>query len=107
MLTKLGQGMVKNKIKGRFFAPFDTANEECIDLFFKKTIAAGLLEILTVNAEQFPFKSGVFFYEDKMAIISYDKHELLGVIIQSSMNTQTQKAMFDLAWLGATSFIVR
>ncbi len=107
VLTRFGKGLVQNKLKSRFLSPFDAENTALVERFFAKTIRAGNLEVLCVNPEQFPFKNGVFFYDDKMAIISFDKNELLGVIIQSAVNTQTQKAMFDLAWLGATSFIVR
>ena len=32
---------------------------------------------------------------------------MLGVVIESAVNAETQKAIFDLAWLGATSFIVQ
>lgn len=107
VLTRFGKDLLKNHLKSRFLSPYDTENTKLVDKFFAKTIQHGNLEVLCVNPEQFPFKNGVFFYDDKMAIISFDKNELLGVIIQSAVNTQTQKAMFDLAWLGATSFIVR
>lgn len=105
LLAKFAYTLEKNNKKARFLAPFDEANEQHINQYFKSLIKKGLLEVFTVNPVQFHFKNGVFFYDDKMAIISYDKDELLGVIIQSAVNTQTQKAMFDLAWLGATSFI--
>lgn len=106
LLAKFAYTIEKGQKKVRFLIPFDKNNERCINHYFKRVIKAGMMEVFAVNAEQFPFKNGVFFYDDKMAIISYDKRELLGVIIQSAVNTQTQKAMFDLAWLGATSFIV-
>lgn len=107
VLKKFGTMLVQKKVRARFLSPFDKSNETYIQRFFPDALHNNLLEILCVNATQFPFKNGVFFYDDKMAIISYAKHELLGVIIESAVNTQTQKAMFDLAWLGATSFIVR
>jgi len=107
VLGKFAYSILRQNKKVRFLAPNDTENEVCIKKFFAEAISHGLLEIFTVDQQQFPFKNGVFFYDDKMAIISYDKQELLGVIIQSAVNTQTQKAMFDLAWLGATGFIVR
>lgn len=106
-LEKFGKILVDKNIKARFLSPFDGENEACIRTFFSEAVQKNVLEILCVNATQFPFKNGVFLYDDKMAIISYAKDELLGVIVQSAVNTQTQKAMFDLAWLGATSFIVR
>lgn len=107
VLKSFAKAMERKQMKSRFLAPFDNENKDCIKEYFSTLTEVGLMEIFTVNTKQFSFKNGVFFYDDKMAIISYDKKELLGVIIQSAVNTQTQKAMFDLAWLGATSFIVR
>lgn len=106
VMEKFGNAIVKKKLHGRFLSPFEPENQSYIKQFFHEAISTGLLEILCVNPQQFPFKNGVFFYDTKMAIISYAKHELLGVMVESAVNTQTQKAMFDLAWLGATSFIV-
>lgn len=107
VLNKFANSILKHEQKVRFLAPHDDENARCINESFSEGINNGLMEIFTVNQQQFPFKNGVFFYDDKMAIVSYDRQELLGVIIQSAVNTQTQKAMFDLAWLGATSFGVR
>lgn len=106
-LRHFGEKLISEKKKCRLLCPYDVDNTELVEQYFSHAVQKNHLEVLCVNPEQFPFKNGVFFYDDKMAIISYDKNELLGVIIQSSVNTQTQKAMFDLAWLGATSFIVR
>jgi sugar-specific transcriptional regulator TrmB len=107
VIIRFGKTIEERNIKVRLLSPKDIENEHCIEEFFKEPVQTGLMEILCVNPHQYPFKNGIFFYDDKMAIISYAKQELLGVIIQSAVNTQTQKAMFDLAWLGATSFIVR
>ncbi|MBP7057237.1 hypothetical protein KBB08_01990 [Candidatus Gracilibacteria bacterium] len=107
VLGKFAYSISQKELKMRCLAPCDAANERCIQSYFQEVIAAGLVEIFTVNPRQFLFQNSVFFYDNKMAIISYDQNELLGVIIQSALNIQTQKAMFDLAWLGATSFTVR
>ncbi len=107
VILRFGKTIRENKTKVRLLSPRDEANERCVRKFFGESVREGLMEILCVNPLQYPFQNGVFFYDDKMAIISYAKHELLGVIVESAVNTQTQKAMFDLAWLGATSFIVR
>lgn len=107
LLKKFGTNLIEKKIKARLLTPYEAENIKFIKTFFKEAIDKNFLEILCVNSKQFLFKNGVFFYDDKTAIISYDKKELLGVIIESAVNTQTQKAIFDLAWLGATSFVAR
>lgn len=106
-LRKFSTNLVERKLRARLLTPYDPDNEAVIADFFTEPIAKRHLEILCVNKDQFTFRSGTFFYDDKVTIISYDRDELLGVVIQSAVNAETQKAIFDLAWLGATSFIVQ
>ena len=106
-LRKFATNLVARNLRARLLTPFDPNNEAIITGFFAQPIALRHLEILCVNKDQFAFRSGTFFYDDKVTIISYDKQELLGVVIESAVNAETQKAIFDLAWLGATSFIVQ
>ncbi len=106
-LQKFADTLATRSGRARFLTPYDGENEAAIGKFFPQPIAARRLEILCVNKDQFTFRSGTFFYDDKVTIISYDRDELLGVVIQSAVNAETQKAIFDLAWLGATSFIVQ
>ncbi|KKP40517.1 MAG: transcriptional regulator TrmB [Candidatus Peregrinibacteria bacterium GW2011_GWF2_33_10] len=106
-LKRFADNLINKKIKARFLTPFDDENIKIIKNLFKNAIDNNVAEILCVDKNQFDFKSGVFFYDNKTAIISYDKNELLGVIIESSVNTETQKAIFNLAWLGATSFVAK
>ncbi len=106
-LQKFANTLATRSGRARLLTPFDSANEAVVAEFFPAPIAKRNLEILCVNKDQFTFRSGTFFYDDKVTIISYDRDELLGVVIQSAVNAETQKAIFDLAWLGATSFIVQ
>ena len=70
-------------------------------------LSAGILEIFAVNPTQFPFKNAQYIYEDKVASVSFDKDEIMGVIIESKSNAETNKSIFNLAWLGATSFVAK
>ncbi len=52
-----------------------------------------------VDKDKFPFSNEINIFNNKMTIMSY--RDLFGVIIESSEIAKTQKAIFELAWLGA------
>jgi len=53
------------------------------------------------------FDYEITIYNDKTALVSLNPTELMGIIIESPLYAKTQRAVFNLAWLGATSFVVR
>jgi HTH-type transcriptional regulator, sugar sensing transcriptional regulator len=53
-----------------------------------------------LTAENFPIDNEIDIYKNKIAITSYGK-EMFGMIIESEELFKAQKAIFDLAWLGA------
>ena len=65
------------------------------------------LEILFINAEQFPFENEIAIYENKLAIMSLSRDEKIGLLIESKTISDTMKAVFNLAWIGATDFVAR
>ncbi|MBI5152099.1 hypothetical protein HZA39_01050 [Candidatus Peregrinibacteria bacterium] len=44
------------------------------------------------------FANEIYIYTNKIAMISFTTGSMFGVIIEADENTQTQKAVFDLAW---------
>ena len=66
-----------------------------------------LLEILLVNSDQFFFENEILIFENSVAIASVEEGEMLGLIVESKSFAKSMKAIFDLAWLGATSFVAR
>lgn len=52
-----------------------------------------------VDKERFPFKNEINIFGNKIMIASY--RDLMGVIIESKEIADTQRAIFELAWLGA------
>jgi len=52
-----------------------------------------------VDKNKFPFSNEINIFRNKMIILSYK--DLLGVIIESAEIAKTQRAIFELAWLGA------
>lgn len=58
-----------------------------------------LREMIFVPKENFSFQNEIDIYNDKVAIFSFP--EKIGVIIESKKIAETQKMIFQLAWLGA------
>ncbi len=64
-------------------------------------------QILFVNNQEFIFGSDVLIYGDKVAIISLEKDESYGFIVESASFARTQRAIFDLAWIGGNMFVAQ
>ncbi len=64
-------------------------------------------QILFVNNKEFIFGSDVLIYGDKVAIISLEKDENFGFIVESASFARTQRAIFDLAWIGGNMFVAQ
>lgn len=57
-----------------------------------------------VPAARFPFKNEINIYANKVAIMSLNSDELVGVIIESQVIADTQRAIFELCWEGAAKY---
>ncbi|MBT3705012.1 hypothetical protein HOG17_04515 [Candidatus Peregrinibacteria bacterium] len=93
--------------KFRLLCPNDKFNAMYIKGRLMDRIEAGTLEIFAVNPKMFPVKNAQYIYGDKVATISLDKKEMMGTIIESESNAETNRSIFNLAWLGATSFVAK
>ena len=56
-------------------------------------------EMLLIPAAAFPFSNEINIFNDKVAIFSFK--EKIGVIIESKEIAETQRKIFELAWMGA------
>lgn len=101
------QQKIRKNIKTRFLSPNTVESVHIMDPFLPKKFNHNLLEILLVNKDQFPFENEILIYGNSVGIVSLKKEELLGVVIESPTFARTMKAVFDLAWLGATAFVAR
>lgn len=61
-----------------------------------------LRQTVLIDADKFPFTNEIDIYGNKVAIMSL-QGEILAVIIESESVAKTQRAIFELAWLGAKS----
>lgn len=58
-----------------------------------------------INETEFPFEYDVFITDKIVWIISIIDWEIIAIRIESKAYANSQKAIFNLAWLGATSFV--
>lgn len=98
---------VKKRLKTRMLSPTSENALEYLNHYYPKDFDRNLVEILFVNRKEFMFEYEINIYGNKVAIISLNPDELIGLIIESPVYAKTQKAIFNLAWLGATSFVAR
>jgi sugar-specific transcriptional regulator TrmB len=95
------------KIKVRYLSPSTVESVHAIDPFLPRGYDANLIEILLVNKDQFPFENEILIFGNAVGIVSLNPDELLGLIVESATLARTMKAVFDLAWLGATAFVAK
>jgi sugar-specific transcriptional regulator TrmB len=98
---------LKRKIKTRYLSPTVPEGVRIMEPFLPKEYDKNLIEILLVNKDQFPFENEVLIFNYSVGIVSVKGDELLGLIVESPTFARTMKAVFDLAWLGATAFVAR
>ncbi len=98
---------LKKQIKTRFISPRNETTENFRQKIFPKKFDRKLLEIFLISPEEFFFESEITIFTDSIAILNLKQTQPIGVLIQNPELFRTQKAIFDLAWLGATSFITR
>lgn len=94
-------------IKTRYLSPNTVESVHVIDPFLPADFDRNLIEILLVNKDQFPFENEVLIFGNTVGIVSLNPDELLGLLVESPTFAQTMKAVFDLAWLGATAFVAK
>lgn len=101
------QKLVKRRIKTRLLSPSTEEARKFIHRFYPKKFPEELVEILFVNPKEFKFENQISIYDKKVAIMSLNPDELIGILIESDVYTRTERAVFNLAWLGATAFVAQ
>ncbi len=98
---------LKRKIKTRFLSPKTIEDSKVLQKYLPEKYDENLIEVLLVNKEQFLFENEILIFNNSVGIVSLNKDELLGLIVESATFTKSMKAVFDLAWLGATAFVAK
>ena len=106
-LQKHAQSLLAQKIKLRMLSPTSSDSTRYVATYYPKEFDHHLLEVLFVNPEEFSFEYEIRIYNDKVALLSLNPVELIGLIMESPVFAATQRAIFNLSWLGACSFVAR
>lgn len=106
-LSQHFQRRLDQGIKTRFISARDQKAEEFKNNFFPAEFDHRLLEIFLISPREFSFDSEISIFKDSIAIMNLSHENPIGVLIENPELYRTQKAIFDLAWLGATSFITQ
>ncbi len=99
--------IIENRIKTRLLSPSSAEALKFRDNYYKTEEAKNLIEILFINPAEFKFQNQILIYENKVATISLNEEELIGVLTESLVIADTQRTIYNLSWLGATSFVAR
>jgi sugar-specific transcriptional regulator TrmB len=107
MLAEYCNTLTARRIRMRVISPYSVHVEHFIDRYFPNEDAQDLLELLYLNYREFSLESHVMIYNDTVSMISLAREENIGVTIESRAYADTSRATFNLAWLGATSFVAQ
>lgn len=101
------QERIQHNIKTRFISPRTKSSDSFIQRFFPKQYDDRLLEVFLISSHEFTFSSEITIFSGSIAIVNLNETNPIGILIENPELYHTQKAIFDLAWLGATSFITQ
>lgn len=107
LLERYTKLKLERNIKTRFLSPRLPPDLTIDNKFLKQAAERDLLEILFIDPEQFPFQNEIAIYGNKVAFMSLSRDESIAILIESQSVSSTMKAVFDISWLGATSFVAR
>lgn len=88
------QERVKRHIFEKAIVPSTSESQE-----YARKNKEELREFRFIPEARYPFTNEINIYNDKIAILSFP--EKVGLIIQSKKIADTQRAIFELAWIGA------
>ena len=104
-LEQYCHNLQEKKIKTRLISPLSEKGKIAMERYYKGHEKE--LEILFVNPKEFLFENEVTIFNNTVSIISLNPEELMGVVLESATLARTERSIFNLAWLGATSFIAK
>ncbi len=106
-LRSYGAELMKNGIRTRIICPSSLEAFSFVSDYYPPDFPSDLVEILFVNPREFSFENEILIFDDTVAIVSLNRDEPLAMLIESPSYARSQRAIFNLAWLGASSFIVQ
>lgn len=98
---------IEKGIRTRMLSPLTPQALEYLKRYYPPEGGRDLTEVLFINSNEYPFEYEMNIYDHFVSVISLSKEELIGMIFESPLYAKTQRSIFNLAWLGATSFVAR
>ena len=95
----------RRRIPTRYISPRPADPPAVLRQLTHRIAQPHLIEVLFVNPGQFPFENEIAVCGDRVAVMSLSKEEMIAISIESPHVSRSFRSLFDLAWLGATSFI--
>ena len=97
----------RRKQRIRTISSYHPDAEHFLTDFYPSDYIQSSVQLLFVNPREFLIESEVTIFDDKVCVISLSEQENLGVIIENQGYADTTRTIFNLSWLGATSFVAR
>lgn len=106
-LHAYGEKLMQRGVRTRIICPSSLEAFSFVRDFYPPAFPPELSEILFVNPREFRFENEILIFDDTVAIVSLNRDDPLAMLIESPAYARSQRAIFNLAWLGASSFIVQ
>lgn len=91
---------IERRIKTRCIAPRSNEALRHLGLCYPQGFHSFLFEVLFVDPRDALFEYQIMIYNDRVAVLSLNPTELLGMIVESPVYARTQRAILELAWKG-------
>ncbi|MFA6080087.1 MAG: helix-turn-helix domain-containing protein [Candidatus Gracilibacteria bacterium] len=101
-LLKFLERILKKTKKTQLILPY---HEETQTLFRHLAKKYSHLSLVTIEEGQFPFRYDIFITENVVGLFFFEDGEFRAIRIASREYADSQRAIFYLAWLGATGFV--
>ncbi len=96
---------INRRLKSRLISPLTKSSRGYLSKYYQRDPKKELTEIVYVDSTEFPFEGEVYIFADRVATFSLNQKQLIGVVIESAHFARTYRSIFNLSWLGATSFV--
>lgn len=107
ILPEISERKALRNIKTRIISPYHKDAENFLTNHYPQEYIDNNVQLLFINPKEFFLQNDVTIFDDKVSIISLNPNEDIGVMIESQVYADTSRTIFNLSWLGATSFIAK